>query len=339
MTSRSLSDMSNINKELLRRRTVPASHRKILEERLAIAFKPLERQTRETTPRPIRDVRRRYKRKKAQKVYLDILDEDPHAFLSFILAISPKACERFEVSSFFQSREKQSRIPLNISTRAILHNMAKEHEFSQSHHYQIWIDLLFPGSPSQPIELITTIRHNTHWKYHGASLEGIRIVFGNGLYEFLEGTLVRQGEKEVTPTLQTTECVRMNVPRRNFQDVIICIDVGPAREFARILFPQASHKMLFPNDAEDGQAKDTTSFTLNGASAQAIELIFAPRIRKAIENSNLRKWERERGDLRIDVTDCVMMELTDNDGTLYLRTGFIDSISIAKDLYSDTSLV
>lgn len=160
MTSRSISSISSVSDELNRRQTIPVSYQETLEQRLAIVFKPVERQTRETTPRPIRDIRSHYKRKKAQRTYLDILDEDPHAFLPFILVVSPKACERFVVSSFYQGRGKQSRIHLKPQVMTFFRGIAEAHEFSHSRHYKRWIEILFRTEEDLPPPQTTTARCN-----------------------------------------------------------------------------------------------------------------------------------------------------------------------------------
>lgn len=91
--------------------------------------------------------------------------------------------------------------------------------------------------------------------------------------------------------MQITECVRTMLPRDSFQDVIISIDVGSADELARLLFPHI---------------EDHANSVSRGASVSAIQSIFPSRICNAIEESELRIWERSQ--LRQDTTDCVAME-------------------------------
>ncbi|KAF2185279.1 hypothetical protein K469DRAFT_665560 [Zopfia rhizophila CBS 207.26] len=238
MPSRHSSRVYEVLKDLNRRQTIPANHRTTLEERLAIACKPLTRQPREKVPRARRDVRSYHKRKKAQSVYLGVLDEAPHVFLPFILAISPKACECFDSSDFCQDHKKQNRIPLSSEAKSILEEIAEKHEISQSPHYKRLIELLFPKVSLQPPKPITTTGSDTHWEYHAAYLKGIRCVFGDGIYDTIESAPIRMHEKAITQTLQTTDCARTSVPRQNFQDAIIRLDIGHAREFTRILFPE-----------------------------------------------------------------------------------------------------
>lgn len=130
--------LADINKH----QTIPAVHRDILEERLVIACKPVVRQRR-MEGRPRRDIRSHFRQKKAHQVYLNVLDKDPGAFLPFLLGISPKVCETFDISSF---NVQKSSIHLGDDAKLLLEDIAKRREINQSPHYKRLIELLFPGS-------------------------------------------------------------------------------------------------------------------------------------------------------------------------------------------------
>ncbi|ORX97638.1 hypothetical protein BCR34DRAFT_496692, partial [Clohesyomyces aquaticus] len=51
-----------------------------------------------------------YKQKKANNVYLEVLNKDPYLFLPFILAISPSACRTFNASKLCQRLKQEHSI-------------------------------------------------------------------------------------------------------------------------------------------------------------------------------------------------------------------------------------
>lgn len=144
MASSKSSHIYEILGQLNRRQTIPSFHREALEERLVISCKPLGRQQRRKVRRTQQEIRSHYKQRKAQKVYLEVLDEDPHVFLPFILAISPKACESFDISGFCQCHKKCKRIYLSNDAKTIFEDIAKRQKLDQSPHYKRLIEVLFP---------------------------------------------------------------------------------------------------------------------------------------------------------------------------------------------------
>jgi len=176
---------------------------------------------------------------------------------------------------------------------------------------------------------VTTAEDNEHWAYDAAHLKSIPIIFGSRIGEAVERSQVRIAEKTNSPTLQTTESVRAKLPRKNFQDGIIWLDIGFASDFARTLFPQSTF-----------DTNDNDHFTFKGAHSATILSIFDPRIRDAIEASQLRLWEKKHG--LYDTTDCVTMRVCRKEpqrGTMLLRIGFILGIDITNSLYAETSIV
>lgn len=199
------------------------------------------------------------------------------------------------------------------------------------------------------------------------------MVFGNQIYDAIESAPIRLRESSKTQTLQVTECVRTSFPRHNFQDAIICLDVGRARELAEILFPQPNGSIVLLSDkrthvhteATSGQqpilgtgsatgklsievdiplsylsnSEDYACLSFSGASVSAIASLFHPQVCNAIEKSQLRSWEKEHS--LPGRTDCVTMEssrIEPNHGTIRLRIEFLDGICIVKDLYAESVL-
>lgn len=61
--------------------------------------------------------------------------------------------------------------------------------------------------------------------------------------------------------METTECVRMNFPRQNFQDAIIWLHVECALEIATLLFPRTSQKLLALLSTQP-EGQDTEGFEI-----------------------------------------------------------------------------
>jgi hypothetical protein len=51
-------------------------------------------------------------------------------------------------------------------------------------------------------------------------------------------------ERAKDSNIQTTECVKTQFPRQNFQDALIVLNIGSAFEFASVLFPKSFIKFL-----------------------------------------------------------------------------------------------
>jgi len=195
------------------------------------------------------------------------------------------------------------------------------------------------------------VESDGHLVYDAARLEVIRDIFGDRIYNAIERSPMRMREIATSRMPQITQCVRASFSQQSFQDAILCLDVGPAVEFARILFPQTSH-MTAPLENESYTGASTLSehegistsrledhayFTLTGASVSAISSIFNPTVGDAIKKSDLREWEK--GHLLLDTTDCVTMELHRKEphcGTIRLRVQCIAGVQIAHILYNDS---
>lgn len=145
MAAAGVSRVYEILTDLNRRRAIPIIHQATLEERLVIVCKPLDRLPRLKVPRPNLNVKSHYRQRRAQRVYLEVLDEDPCVFLAFILAISPRACESFDLRGFRQQHQKQSGTHLNDELKSTLDAIAEKQHFKQSPYYERLIESLFPG--------------------------------------------------------------------------------------------------------------------------------------------------------------------------------------------------
>lgn len=144
MPQRQTSRINDIFQELNQSRTIPSLYQDALEDRLLITCQRFSRQQRQTVPRAPNEYRSQHQRKKASTVYLKILDCDPHLFLPFILAITPKACETFNVFKFQQQKAEGNRLVLNDSAKLILEDIAKNCKIDSNPHFRRLIEALFP---------------------------------------------------------------------------------------------------------------------------------------------------------------------------------------------------
>lgn len=159
--------------------------------------------------------------------------------------------------------------------------------------------------------------------YEATTINGIHMALGQRIRDAVEHAPSRLREH----TTILTKCVRTRLPKHNVQDVIVSVDIGPAREFARTLFP-ASTFDSDPNLAEMGDR------TLQRACTTALKILFPSNIQHAIEESQLRAWER--GQQLLHVTNCVTMDIRCEEpylGTIHLRLGFLLSLPIIKALH------
>jgi hypothetical protein len=80
---------------------------------------------------------------------------------------------------------------------------------------------------------------------------------------------------------------------------------------------------------------DNAIYTFQGASISAIDSIFGPQIRQAIQESQLRKWEMKHS--LVKTTDCVTADVTRKQPRrciFRLRIGFGIGIIIANSLHA-----
>ncbi|KAF2023818.1 hypothetical protein EK21DRAFT_80062 [Setomelanomma holmii] len=278
--------------EISQQQSIPTRLLGTLESHLIILCTVHHRQLRSDSSRARRDVRRYYKQKRAQALYMDMLDNAPHLFLPIILVATPKACEKFKARDFYGIRTDGRRIELRQDVKRTFEEIADKHGLKGSSHYNKLITILFPPS-ARPV----TTAESGGYKYHLADIQNIRMVLGDQILDFLVGAPMLSGEAR-----HETDCVGTCVPRNNFQDAIIELRVGQARELARVLFLASEQQ----NSAEI-VTSNPDSVCLSGASMSAFASLFHDRIYDAIEQSQLRSWGREWSSRQ--VTDCVTLEI------------------------------
>jgi hypothetical protein len=135
----------NAIEELNKRGTIPSYRRKVLEDRLVIACKNPGRQPRAKVPRERKQILANSRENKCHRVYLEVLDENCHAFLPFILAISPRACVSFNLGEFLRYQaDHRCKLDLSIEAKGLLDEIARRRGLIQSPHFEKLIQSVFP---------------------------------------------------------------------------------------------------------------------------------------------------------------------------------------------------
>ncbi|KAF1354393.1 hypothetical protein EJ07DRAFT_158545 [Lizonia empirigonia] len=96
-----------------------------------------------------------------------------------------------------------------------------------------------------------------------------------------------------------TEIVRTDVPWSAFEDCLMFLEVGSAQDIIALLFPP-DKRTPCPSCCPD-------HYFIRGASTDAISAFFGAYLSQAIDESELRIWEKENQQL--ETTDCVEMQL------------------------------
>ena len=142
-----LSVIGRIHDELSCHWTIPSSYRSTLEQRLLIFGKSFDRQPRFQTRRSKREYMSHYREKRAQRVYLDVLENFTHNFLPFLLAVSPRACSGIDLIAVSQCLSKKPRLRINYSIRTILEDTAKTVGIFESKNFKRLVAFLFDSGP------------------------------------------------------------------------------------------------------------------------------------------------------------------------------------------------
>ncbi|KKZ66138.1 hypothetical protein EMCG_08127 [[Emmonsia] crescens] len=108
--------------------------------------------------------------------------------------------------------------------------------------------------------------------------------------------------------------------KQNYQDAIIPLEVCLTEDLVKTLFPSTRKKILSVASLSPTEAcvqKCVTNGTMPGyqdglslnmlASVSAIPSIFSPRVGNAIEESQLREWEKTKS--CHNTIDCVSIEI------------------------------
>lgn len=151
--SRITSKVDAIRAELIRCQKIPLIYEENLEEGLRITFsfqKRLERraEVRQTAS----DYKLRSTHKKANLVFLRVLDEIPQIYISFILAVAPLDCTSLDITPLLQHYSSQSQKPKAIQfdadTERIIREISTKYKCDHNRHYQKLLDILYPqGQP------------------------------------------------------------------------------------------------------------------------------------------------------------------------------------------------
>lgn len=149
MSATQWSRISKVHDELSRCNNIPSAYLSTLEERLLIAFHNFRRQERLKTPRASKDVRSQHTQKKANRVYLSVLDFNPHLLIPFMLAISPKSCETFNFSNGQAEQANLPNIHFGDGTKQTLQETAQRHNFEQHPFYRKLVDAIFETGQSE----------------------------------------------------------------------------------------------------------------------------------------------------------------------------------------------
>lgn len=213
--------------EITQRRDIPARLLNTLESHLIILCTTYHRQLRSESSRARRDIKSRSRFKRAQTLYVDILDEAPHLFLPVILVVTPRACEKLKANKLRDIQTGDRPIELRQSVRNTFEEIAGRNGLEGSPHYRKLIKTLFPPS-TRPV----TTAESGGYEYLLPDVQNIRKVVGDRIFDFLLSAPMISGEDR-----HGIGYVGTFVPRNNFQDAIIQLRVGQTHELAQFLFP------------------------------------------------------------------------------------------------------
>ncbi|KAJ5206912.1 hypothetical protein N7472_003360 [Penicillium cf. griseofulvum] len=170
----------------------------------------------------------------------DRLVHDPHILIPFIIEISPRICESFDVLKFCETHTERYEIRFDEETKTFLEQTARQNDIEESLPFKKLMRFLFPLRTPRPI---TGAETQDHYAYYLAELTSIRNFFGDRIYEAVKSSSTRIKENDLNPERTTTESVWTKIPRADNEDAIVHLDVGGAFELASDLFPQASQRV------------------------------------------------------------------------------------------------
>ncbi|KAB2099596.1 hypothetical protein AG0111_0g12097 [Alternaria gaisen] len=146
------------------------------------------------------------------------------------------------------------------------------------------------------------------------------------LLQFMDDRALRAWEMRKSST--GTETVRTDVPWSAFEDCLMFLEVGSAQDVIAELFPPGQ-RIPSPSCCPD-------HYFLRGASTEALSAFFGAYIFQAIDESELRKWEKENR--QSETTDCVEIQLlrdpTSRHGILKVRIGWRLGNPLVNSLYA-----
>jgi hypothetical protein len=104
-----------VAKELNDHGTVPSYHQQNLENRLVVWGKAYVKYCTKDGRRTRSEYEVTYRRNLCRRKYLEVYDKNTHLFLTFILALSPRACSDFTAIDDLLQRDEVQRCRLNLS--------------------------------------------------------------------------------------------------------------------------------------------------------------------------------------------------------------------------------
>lgn len=164
-------------------------------------------------------------------------------------------------------------------------------------------------------------------RFGAADLTVLPRLLGDRIYAAVLSSPKRIGE-QLNPNMRLlTECAVAILPDGVYQDILLWLDVGLRNRLAIELFPEAQQQLTITQSG--------SRVTLEAASVSALETVFPAVLTEAINQSQLRQWER-KGHVE-DATACVRLTVGPGSldhGTLCLRLAYtLCSSIIDMELY------
>jgi hypothetical protein len=140
MAKAALQRIKSIATDLHSRRKIPKRYHGDLEKGCVILWgKP--KSTLGTDAREIKVVSRE---RRAQKTYSEVMEENCHILLPFMLAVSLRACEGFVKMQEMNAEFSTFRLNLRTESKDLLNRIAAKNDFHSNTAYISLIESLFP---------------------------------------------------------------------------------------------------------------------------------------------------------------------------------------------------
>jgi len=148
---------------------------------------------------------------------LEVLDENCHAFLPFILVISPRACVSFNLDGFLRYQtDHRCRLDLSIEAKGLLEGIARRRGLIQSPHYEKLIKSVFPEALPSRMQQIA-------YRYSQISITRVPVL-GDRLFDAVQASAQWKQERKTGGL--TTDCLIALIPRSQNEDISIILSVG-----------------------------------------------------------------------------------------------------------------
>jgi len=204
-----------------------------------------------------------------------------------------------------------------------------------------WLDIQLSTRPPPP----EAARDRYHtYKFARMDLGIFANYFSPRLLQVMDDSALRAWEIRKS-SLTGTEVVRTDVPWLVYQDCLMFLEVGSAQDIIVDLF-SPEKRVPHPSCCEWKPTPFVTQgltwtegpehYFLRGASTSAISTFLGAYLAQAIDESDLRVWEKENQ--QGTTTDCVEMQLlrdrSSRQGILKLRIGWRRGQAIVNSLYT-----